>query len=178
MDYEEYMRSVLGYNQIPNNIYANTYDNYYYDTQYLNTRNSINTEEIENMYPEIYKIVYPMVSKICVQNSQRELTKPLLESMTDEIYTNFEENDVRSTPRTSVVLKNGDVRNPNAKEPETRSSETRQGNYLLRDLIKILILRELGGRPNRPGRFPPPPPPPPPNRPPQMPYNQMPPLWR
>ncbi len=29
MDYEEYMKSVLGYSQIPNNIYNNTYDNYY-----------------------------------------------------------------------------------------------------------------------------------------------------
>ena len=43
MDYEEYMRSVLGYNQTPNNIYTNTYDDYYYDMQYLNNRNNMSS---------------------------------------------------------------------------------------------------------------------------------------
>ena len=76
-----------------------------------------------------------------------------------------------------TVLKNGDVRNPNAKEPETRS-DTRQRNFLLRDLIRILILRELG-RPNRPGPNPMPPPRPP--RPPMPPRPPRPPMqspWR
>lgn len=78
--------------------------------------------------------------------------------------------DGSSTSTTSrPALKNGDVRNPNVKEPETRS-ETRQRNFLLRDLIKILILRELIN--NRPPNRPPMPPqrPPRPQMPPFRPY--------
>lgn len=172
MDYEEYMRSVLGYNQMPNNIYTNTYDDYYYDTQYLNNnRQNVNEEFLNTMYPDIYRIVYPMVCKVCTQYGQREITRELIDSMTDEVYSNVEPDDRVTTTTTTraTVLKNGDVRNPNAKEPEVRS-ETRQSNFLLRDLIRILILRELGRRPNRPGPGPGPMPPRPP-RPPQPPYN-------
>ncbi len=155
MDYEEYMRSVLGYNQTPNNLYNNTYNDYYYDMQYLNNQNlnnqnNVNNDVLDSMYPEIYRIVYPMVCKACTQNSQRQITNDLVEEMTEEIYSNVEPDD-RINPNNAPVrtpLKNGDVRNPNAKEPEVRG-ETRQRNFTLRDLIKILILRELG-RPNRP----------------------------
>ena len=93
--------------------------------------------------------------------------------MTEEIYINFEADERQSVNnmRNLPPLKNGDVRNPNAKEPEVRG-ETRQNNYLLRDLIRILILREFGrpGRPGFPGGGRPPiAPPPPPNRPPRPP---------
>lgn len=171
MDYEEYMRSVLGYNQVPNNIYANSpYDNYYFDTQYINNRNNNSNDEIiESLYPEIYRIVYPMVCKACTQNSQREITRDLIDSMTDEIYYNLEpdERQTMLSNQARTVLKNGDVRNPNAKEPETRG-DTRQRNMFLPDLIRILILREfLRRRPNRPPMPPtrPPRPFPPPYRP-------------
>lgn len=186
MDYEEYMRSVLGYNQIPNNIYTNTYDNNYYDIDYMNNNNNVNTvstEMLEPMYPEIYRIVYPMVCKSCSQNNNREITSDLIDRMTEEIYMNVEPEERQSNSANTItrpVLKNGDVRNPNSKEPETRG-ETRQiGNPLLRDLIRILILREFGG-PNRPRPFPPPRPPMPPRppRPPMRPpYNQRPPWDR
>lgn len=171
-NYEDYMRSVLGYQT--GNIYANTYgmnNDYYNNMPDLDMSfNQAESERLNNFYPEIYKLLYPMVCKICNQNSNREITKDLVDKMTDEIYINFEADErqnqsVRSTP----PLKNGDVRNPNAKEPEI-IHETRQGNFLLRDLIKILILRELGRppRPGFPGGRPPivPPPPPRPQRPP------------
>ena len=180
-NYEEYMRSVLGYQS--GNIYANPYgvnNDYYYNIPDMNTEiRAIDTEKLNEFYPEIYKLVYPMVCKICNQNSNREITKESIDRMTEEIYINFESderqniNSIRNLP----PLKNGDVRNPNAKEPEVRG-ETRQNNFLLRDLIRILILREFG-RPNRPG-IPggrPPIAPPPPSRPPRPPRPPMGP-WR
>ncbi len=156
MSYEEYMRSILGYSQVPNSIYTNSYDNYYYDTNYINNQNrNTSAEIIETMYPDIYRIVYPMVCRVCVQNSQREITMDLINSMTDEVYMNVEpverQNQNANTQR--PILKNGDVRNPNAKEPEMRG-ETRQENFMLRDLIQILILRELLRRNQRPNMQP------------------------
>lgn len=176
MDYEEYMRNVLGYNQVPNNIYANNYNDYYYDTQYVGAI-QVNQDRLTDMYPEIYRIIYPMVCRVCTQNGHRDLNKETIESMTDEIYRNIEEVEPQATTTSTATsqiqrmpLKNGDVRNPNAKEPEVRN-ETRQNNFILRDLIKILIIRELLNNNNRPPQMPRPP------RPMRPPYDQRPP-WR
>lgn len=178
--YEDYMQSVLGYNPMPNNnIYNSTYsleDDYYYNQNTMTNTYSpmqtqnptdVNTDLLNSLYPEIYKIVYPMVCKACNQVSGREITKELIDSLNDEIYRNIEDDELQETPQNRVApLKNGDVRNPNAKEQEM-TKQTRQSNFLLRDLIRILILRELI-RQNRPGRRPgtrPPMPPRPPMRP-------------
>ena len=175
-DYEDYMRSILGYQN--GNIYANTYspnNDYYFNTMdnnYTSEIRTIDTEKLNELYPDIYRLVYPMVCKACNQTTNREITKELVDNMTEEIYLNFEAEDRQNlnNMRTLPPLKNGDVRNPNAKETEVRG-ETRQNNFLLRDLIRILILREFGRpvRPGYPGGRPPIPVPPPPNRPPRPP---------
>ena len=154
-NYEEYMRSVLGYSPYVENDYTYTdeqEDIYAYSN---NIMSNPQTQDVTPFYPEIYKIVYPMVCKVCNMNSSRELTKELLEQMINEIYSNVEpEQEVESSVRNQAPLKNGDVRNPNAKEPVAPVKETRQTNFLLRDLIRILILREWG-RPGRPPMRPP-----------------------
>ncbi len=148
MNYEEYMRSVLGYSTCGcGNIYNNTYDYGYDLNQDFNFNPSVPTNQISrqntnfnltDFYPETYKMLNPMVCKVCEKNLNKEMTSNLLEEMTNEIYNNFESND-RLEQNQKQILKNGDVRNPNVKEPEN-ISETRHRNYLLRDLIKILIL--------------------------------------
>ncbi|MDO5555078.1 MAG: hypothetical protein Q4G09_00015 [Clostridia bacterium] len=164
--YEDYMRSVLGYSPFTSNnyTYQEPEDNY----EYSNIVPTQPTQDLTPFYPEIYKMIYPMVCKICNTNSNRELTKELLEQMTNEVYINVEPED-KPIQTSRIPLKNGDVRNPNAKEPEQTGKETRQTNFLLRDLIRILLLREWGrpprppfppaGRPPRPGRPPMGPPP-------------------
>ena len=187
-NYEEYMRSVLGYSPYVerNYTYTNAQEDMY--NNYVNmsaTPNMQPTQDLTDFYPEIYKIIYPMVCKACNMNSNREVTKDLLEQITDEIYRNVEPEEQQTTLRADVQLKNGDVINPNAKEPEQQTRETRQNNFLLRDLIRILLLREWG-RPTRPPVRPPFPPGggrppmgpgpgmPPPNRPPRPPMGPPP----
>ena len=187
-NYEEYMRSVLGYSPYVdrNYTYTNAQEDMY--NNYVNmpaTPNMQPTQDLTEFYPEIYKIIYPMVCKACNMNSNREVTKDLLEQMTDEIYRNVEPEEQQTTLRADVQLKNGDVINPNAKEPEQQTRETRQNNFLLRDLIRILLLKEWE-RPNRPPIRPPFPPGggrppmgpgpgmPPPNRPPRPPMGPPP----
>lgn len=187
-NYEEYMRSVLGYSPYVdrNYTYTNSQEDMY--NNYVNmpaTPNMQPTQDLTEFYPEIYKIIYPMVCKACNVNSNREVTKDLLEQITDEIYRNVEPEEQQTTSRADVQLKNGDVINPNAKEPEQQTRETRQNNFLLRDLIRILLLKEWG-IPNRPPIRPPFPPGggrppmgpgpgmPPPNRPPRPPMGPPP----
>lgn len=128
--YEEYMQSRLGYN-VPNNTY-NTNSNYYGVT-----RINPNMQRINEFYPEIYGIVYPVVQKVCSRKSMYNISEEILEQMVNEVYDVIEPRE--KIEDTREVLKNGDVRNPRAKE----TRKPRPNNYLLRDLIKILIIREL-----------------------------------
>ena len=167
-NYDDYMRSVLGYSPYAGDDY--TYTNEQEDIYNYPDEATLSqtTQDLTSFYPEIYKIIYPMVCKVCNINLNREFTNELLEQMTDEIYRNVEpEQEINAPKRVTPQLKNGDVINPNAKEPKTETrGETRQTNFLLRDLIRILLLREWG-RPTRP--FVRPPFPPPPGRPPMGP---------
>ena len=178
-NYEEYMRSVLGYSPYAEDNYTYAEQEDFVDNSGNQITTNMQTQDLNEFYPEIYKIVYPMVCKACNINLARELNNDLLEQMTDEIYRNVEpEDDMQTNLRTlkHPPLKNGDVINPNAKEPEIQERETRQTNYLLRDLIRILLLKEWG-RPSRPPMRPPMgpggpgsmPPPPRPGRPPMGP---------
>ena len=148
--YEEYMRSVLGFN-MPD--YRNSYN--YNDMNFNSNFNVTSNEEIEKCYPDIYRLVYPMIQKACAQNN-RPISRELIDSMTDEIYFSIEDNEITQDTR------NKDTNN----NAENRQRVVR--NRTLNDLIRILLLRELLGRPGFPGRPPRPRPPHPPMRPPHL----------
>ena len=164
--YDEYIRSILGYparNQFDQfNQGQQEYQGYQeYRNPTFNTNINIseNNVELENSYPEIYKIVYPMVTKKCENVRESNITKDDIENMTDEIYYALE-----SKNETQVNIK---------KRPEVKVSETtgdkRQLNGGLRDLIQILLIRELLNRRRPPFRPPMPNPPGPGPRPPMRP---------
>ncbi len=146
--YEEYMKNVLGVN-VQNNTYRESEDNYY-SAMNINQ----NMQEVNKLYPEIYSLIYPMVQKVCSRRNGTDITEEGISQMVEEIYSVIEPGDdiiENNTPQ-----KNGDVRNPRAKETRRPPSKN---NYLLKDLIRILILRELlsggggsgGNFPGRPG---------------------------
>lgn len=140
--YEDYMRDVLGYPR------DNQFSTYNYNMQ--QTRRNENPE-IERLYPEIYRTVYPMVCKACNQYNG-EITEEFVERLTNEVYNNLEtEQELRNEPSKTVTTKTSSIKSETRKE-EVR--QTRPRNNTLRDLIRILIIRELLGMPNRPGRPP------------------------
>lgn len=153
-NYEEYMRSVLGY--MPNNNDMEyTYDrndaNMYYNMPANYMQNNMNISNIEDMYPEIYKIVYPMIRKSC-SNYMGKITEENVERMTMEIFTHLEEDMSRGNDQ-NVQNKKVETKSNNRLEENRNQSENRNRNSLLRDLIRILILRELVWK-NRPPRPP------------------------
>ena len=154
--YDEYIRSILGYNQ--NELYDYGYNDNYSNYRMQDNITIAQNSKLEQSYPEIYKVVYPMVSKRC-ENVRAELSNEELEKMTDEIYFALEsknetqlninlKNDVRTSS-------NANVRKAEVNVTENSKRETRQFNSGLRDLVKILLIRELL---NRPRPFPPRPP--------------------
>lgn len=184
-NYENYIRSILGY---PNNSKLN--QNGIYNSGYL-TSVQVNTiSDLEQCYPEIYKIIYPMVQKACERNITANTTEEI-ERMTDEIYSALEDNNqinVNINLANNISTTNASVtqnRSESTKEPtQQKKSEKRNdgvqdrrapSNNNLRDLIKILLIRELLRRnnnfPNRPHYNNPPRPP---MRPPIMPREYQP----
>lgn len=151
-NYEDYMRMVLGYPPENSNTYS-MYENNCYSMP-INNSNTMtnNIEEIESLYPEIYRTINPMVCQMCDNNTE-PISKELVEQMTERIYTTVEGN-INTTININVET-NKKVENRNSKEPvkaEVKETRQRMNNPLLRDLIRILILNRLlgGNRPPRP----------------------------
>lgn len=187
--YEEYIRSVLGYPSTTNMNQNQMYQNEYPNPSQINMRN-----DLEECYPEIYKIIYPMVKKACDGNMGAN-SREEIERMTDEIYSALEDSNQinvninlgntvsttnmnRTQNRNEISKEEFQKKNSEKQEVENRNIETESRisprNNNLRDLIKILLIRELLRR--RHNHFPPRPPhnPRPPMRPPIMPRNYQP----
>lgn len=183
--YDEYIRSILGYGPSNNSIdtmYTNEYQPYLsYDRNYMMNVNNQNSE-LEDCYPEIYKVIYPMIQKACARNT-RPVTRTLVDDLTNEIYMSIEgnsdvqininlQNDISSNRADKTNQNNSDVTSNRSDQIQSKNSEDRAPrpiNRSLRDIIRILLIRELLGRPGFPGHRPPRPPmrPPfPPGRPP------------
>lgn len=162
--YEEYMNNLLG-SCMPaqRNMVVNTMEPYEEGNAFITYSNQANNE-LEECYPEIYKIVYPMICKRCLYINE-EITEELVERITNEIYENFEQEECPEETRSAQIKVNySNIRNNRniryAPRNDKNNNETegkRQRNFLLNDLIKILVLRELlgtGRRPPRPFPFP------------------------
>ena len=192
--YEEYIRSVLGYPTTANMNQNHINQNQMYQAEYPNPSQINMRNDLEEFYPEIYKIIYPMVQKACDGNMGAN-SREEIEQMTDEIYSAIEDsnqinvninlgNTISTTNMNRVQNRNEmskeEIQKKSSKrqEIENRNIETESRiiprNNNLRDLIKILLIRELLRR--RHNHFPARPPhhPRPPMRPPIMPRNYQP----
>ena len=175
--YDDYIRSILGYP--PAKGYEDSYQDYRNQNMNYNMTSNMNTNymnttsdmDLESCYPEIYKIVYPMVCKKC-DSVRMPVTNDDIQNMTDEIYFALEGraevqlninlgNEVRSSEISNTNVAKTADKKPDVKISETSSQnrETRQFNRNLRDLIQILLIRELlrrrRRRPPIPGPRPP-----------------------
>jgi len=200
--YEDYMQNILGYRMNPQanmNTYEQynmqgeewqQYDNYMPMMQPGVQMTSNMNIDLEACYPEIYKIIYPMIRNVCMRNTE-PITEEVIDRMVNEVYNNIETGDVITL---NINLGNSVTTGEKGANIETkegtqnRETGSRQRNFLMNDLIRILLIRELlrrqgGNRPPFPPRpipprpFPPRPPMgrPPMNRPPIMPrYDEYP----
>lgn len=141
--YDEYIRSILGCPN--NNQYMQRQSTMDYNFEQINHGNNTRYKvELEACYPEIYKVVYPMVKKAC-ENVPTNLTKENIDKMTDDIYFAIEaNNNVQTNAENSRNVKQEDSKT--IKQENNRSA--RPVNRGLRDIIRILILRELLEKPS------------------------------
>ena len=139
-NYDEYMRNMMGCQ----NMYSPMT---HHMMMFQNSNMDACADDLERMYPEVYKIVYPMVCFAC-DNIRTPVNEQMVDMMTDDIYDRVEA-DGRINIELSVEVR--DTQSNNEETKENRQRRPRRRNRFLRDLIRILLLRELLGR--RP-RFP------------------------
>lgn len=138
-NYEDYMRSVLGYPIDSNNTYA-AYSNPYETMQTTYTNPTRYNDEILNLYPEIYRVVNPMVCKICEANT-KPISQELVEQMTDEIYRNLEvqpEVDTVVNIKANISTAKNEAENRNnrslsATSKSNTTSSQNVSNYYIRE---------------------------------------------
>ncbi len=136
--YEDYMRKVLGYSS--NNCLQNTYQMENCGCM-MNERFFEPNDDLEMLYPEIYRRVYPLVCNECNMNTM-PLTEEVIEKMTNNVYKNIEV-DLKIETNVNLEVRKDENKNTSSRQPENRQMSQRRDNAFLRDLIRILIIREL-----------------------------------
>lgn len=127
-NYEDYMRSILGYPMQPQNACGTTYADYSNMNEDFAMQLPRYSSEIMDLYPEIYKIVNPMVCKLCEANT-KPICKELIEQMTDEIYLNLESDPSQYVGEVvNVEVNLPDTREMQVEKRKTQSNEIKQNN--------------------------------------------------
>lgn len=145
--------------------------NYFQMSMQQNTANSL-----ENLYPQIYRIINPVANRVISNSNNQFMTEDVLNNMTDTVY-NIVEGEVSSLVSMQDANNQGDdtiqvnanlssnsnstvnnTRNQNSINNSSSSNNERRGNNsmdykannnrLLRDLIKIILIKELLSRRN------------------------------
>lgn len=189
---DSYMQDLYFYNQVPNNTYMNSFANNMMgntmnpnmqmmpnnmgntmpSTMQTNNQagmfpnNTMPVQNLNNLYPSIYRIVNPVVSRV-VSNNNQPITEDLLNNMTDTVFNIVEgqvdlgddpvqrnttsENQSSSNTSSNMSSNNNtSSRTTETRQQQTSSSQTsfrnNRNESLLRDLIRILIIKELLSR--------------------------------
>ena len=137
--YSKYIMSILGYQNSQNNICGNNnMNNCNYNQNIFNLKNQENN--IEEYYPEIYKVVYPMIRSACNKNNL-SISAETIEKITNDIYFAIEAGKESTTIN---------VKNENTKTVKFETDKTQRSSYL-KELIKILLIREFREKNNNVG---------------------------
>lgn len=184
---DAYMQDLYFYNQIPNNTYMNSFantmtgnpnmqmmpnnmsNNMQSSNQMLQNsgmlQNGMHVQNLNNLYPSIYRILNPVVSRV-VSNNNQHISEDLLNNMTDTVFNivegqiDFGDDQVQrnsqneSQSSSSSSSQSSNTNNNSSRSTEMRTSQSNsqtsfrnnRNDSLLRDLIKILIIKELLSR--------------------------------
>lgn len=127
-NYEDYMRSVLGYSINPSEIYENHpyseqqtvnkmmdyYPTYQYSGGYEEL-SRFSEDDVHSFYPKIYHLISPVIGKVCDANKD-PISNELIEKMTEEVYEVVEEQtetmmNARTEKGNNTEIEKSEVRN-------------------------------------------------------------------
>ena len=187
-----YMEDLYFYNQIPNGQYINNLGNSVMNNQmmpnfagggnmYQTNPGGVNfgnpnmfmpgqminsgmpIQNLNNLYPSIYRIINPVVSKVVSNGNNQIINEEALNNMVDTVFNIVEgqvETEINTQTQRNIKnetqVNNSSSNNTNMSSSNKGSDMNRQtstnlqtntrNDSLLRDLIKILIIKELLSR--------------------------------
>ena len=156
--YDDYMRNTLGFSSMnsPMGMQGTSCPNMNCQNMCITPYSNMSSNQmmwqdsscdLERMYPDSYRVVYPMVVSTC-RNVSMLVTEDMIDRMTDDIYDRAVA-DGRINVDISVELETREDSKEEDRQMINRPPRRRRRNRFFRDLIRILLLRELIGR--RPG---------------------------
>lgn len=166
---DNYMQDLYFYNQIPNNpTYMNNMPMHNMQmnnqpNQMMNPNMMYGNQNLNNFYPSIYRIIMPVVSNVVANSNYQYLTEDLLNNMVETVYNivdgqiDYGDEDLsrnnsassnNSNNSTSITSSNSSTNTMSSQRTtENRqtlsNSRNNKNDELLKDIIKILILKEI-----------------------------------
>lgn len=146
-NYDDYMRDVFYFNGLSNP------NSMYYMNNAVNTA-SLNNTSLNTLYPSIYRIINPVVQKVVNGNNYQFINEETVNNMVDGVY-GIVEGDINNVEKEANqdTRKNTTMVNSSQNSTVSTANTNNFNNNLLRDLIRILIIKELLNR-NNVRRFP------------------------
>lgn len=174
-----YMEDLYFYNQMPSNPYINNPGTNFMGNQISpsltngNNMNAINpfmgftntnmpVQNLNNLYPSIYRIVNPVVSKVVLNSSNQIINDEMLNNMVDTVFNivegqvdldaetqvtktlqNENQTSQNQSPNTSSGLNSNTRTNDINRQTNQNNNRNTRCDNLLKDLIKILIIKEI-----------------------------------
>lgn len=175
MNNDNYLQDFYNYNQMPNNYnpYMNNncmanmnmmpnqqmMNNMYSNNQNMYSQN--NPNDLTNYYPSTYRIINPVVSRVVQNSNYQFLNEDTLNNMVDTVFSivdgqiDYKDEEVplqnQAQTSTSANSNSSQTQRQVTEVTRTQTNTTSQNNKndnLLRDIIKILIIKELLSRRN------------------------------
>ncbi|MCL2354901.1 MAG: hypothetical protein FWC68_03350 [Oscillospiraceae bacterium] len=146
-NYEDYTREA-NYGHIPNEMHGGHHDHEMHMHHHNHMHHHHHMEELNNMYPEVYRIMYPMIRRVSNHNRHSRVTREALDNMVNEVYDQMEpEEEVRAdityTEENVAKKLNNDVGTNHSADVQEEVRGTRRRNFLLQDFIRVLLVRDL-----------------------------------
>ena len=159
-DFNPYMNSVMTNPNIMNNMGNMCMG------QNSNNFNRTQPTNLNNLFPSTYRIILPVVTRVIANTNSQFVNEDILNNMVDTVF-NIVDGDIKYEEDTNTMNRqeNNSLGNSNSnnnstsvnKVTDTRQTTTTQttvttsrntnrSDSLLRDIIKIIILRELLSR--------------------------------
>lgn len=164
--YQDYINTMLGRTSIETFNFDNINNQNKRNSYYRFPSNNNSQNDLTKLYPEIYKLLNPMIQSACMRYTS-PLTKEALDKMVDDIYNNFttedstiininltnyptsDNNDTKDSIHTSTNNNTTSKSMPNKSVLKSNNNNTTNNtnntgnNNILKDLIRILIIKEL-----------------------------------
>ena len=130
--YEDYMRDVFYFNGLQNQNCRYPY------------MTGFNNQNLNDYFPSIYKIVNPVIQKVVSGNNYQYTNEESVNNIVNVVLgiTASDINNLENLGNNGVDKKQG--QNNNSSYPV----ESKENNLLLKDLIKILTIKELQSKQN------------------------------